>query len=53
MRVFYHFNQRLMPKRAAKFATKPSLEIRYLDFCNTSPIQTLVIFDAMKSVLHQ
>ena len=49
MRVFYHFNQWLMPKRAAKFATKPSLEIRYLDFGNTSPIQTLVIFNAICS----
>ena len=53
MRVLYHFNQRLMPKRAAKFATKPCLEIRYLDFCNTSLIKTLVIFNAIKSALHQ
>ena len=30
--AFYHSNQRLMPKRAAKFANRASSEVRYLEF---------------------
>ena len=30
--AFYHFNQRLMLKRAATFAKQGKLEIRYLEF---------------------
>ena len=30
--AFYHSNQRLMPKRAAKFANRARSEVRYLEF---------------------
>ena len=30
--AFYHSNQRLMPKRGAKFANRARSEVRYLEF---------------------
>ena len=41
-RLFYHFNQRQMLKKAAKFAKRARSEIRYVEFNRAAP------FDGME-----